>query len=212
MHVYTSVVVRTLLICSFSWSFFGALTLAGTAATAAPVSAAELKKLFHRYEGLEELSVDFEQTKLLKDVPTPLLSKGHLMVKTPNELAWTLTSPAFLEVKMKGGDVVITSGKGTNADVQKISKAQMAANPQSRSLEGLTHWLQFDATYLKDEYAVEKISNTQYTFKPRHESPFTELKVELGPEDVVKVLELSESSGDKMILRFQKPSIKRASK
>jgi hypothetical protein len=200
MHVYTSVVVWTLLVCAFS-------------SASAPVAAPELKKLFHRYEGLNELSVDFEQTKLLKDVPTPLISKGHLNVKTPNEVVWTIRSPAFLEVKMKGGDVQITSGTGAGADVQKISKAQMAANPQSRSLEGLTHWLQFDATYLNQEYAVEKISNTQYSFKPRaSDSPFKEMKVELGSEDVVKGVELLETSGDKLILHFQKPSIKRAAK
>lgn len=180
------------------------------AAWATPVSNTDLKQLFRRYQGLQELSVDFDQTKILKDVPTPLLSKGHLLVKTPDELVWTITSPSFLEVKLSGGNVQITTGKGPDADVQKLSRAQLASNPQSRSLESLTHWLKFDSDFLNSEYAVEKLAANKYLFRPKHESPFNDLSVELAEEGAVHSLEITEKSGDKMIIRFQKPSIKRS--
>lgn len=182
-----------------------------SAASGVIVDRPQLKQLFSRYQGLTELSVDFQQTKILKDVPNRLISKGHLLVQTPDRLVWTLTTPAFLEVVIAKGEVQITSGKGASADVQKITRAQLASNPQSRSLDGLAHWLKFDADFLENEYEVTRIENGKYVFNPRkiEDSPFRELIVELAKSGAVRELDMSEKSGDRLEIHFEEPKMKR---
>ena len=176
-------------------------------AWATPLTSKELDTLFQRYRGLTELSVDFEQTKILKDVATPLVSKGHLLVRTPNELVWTITSPSFLEVKMQDGSVQITSGKGPKADIQKLSRAQLASNPQSRSLDSLSHWLQFDSKFLNSEYQVEKLGANRYKFNPKGESPFASMTAEILADNTVRKIEMNEKSGDQLQIKFANPLI-----
>jgi outer membrane lipoprotein-sorting protein len=204
---------RFLLITYAVFGLFSAgdLVLA-QAASPTVVDHDHLKQLFNRYQGLTELSVDFQQTKILKDVPNHLVSKGHLLVQTPDRLVWTITTPSFLEVLISKGEVQITSGKGPSADVQKVTRAQLASNPQSRSLDGLAHWLKFDSEFLEHEYEVSRLENGRYVFNPRklEESPFIQLTVDLTKSGAVRELDLSEKSGDRLEIYFDEPKIKRA--
>jgi hypothetical protein len=176
------------------------------------ITAVELKNIFSRYQGLTELSVDFQQTKILKDVPNHLISKGRLLVKTPDRLVWTILTPAFVEVVISRGEVQITSGKGATADVQKITRAQLATNPQSRALDGLAHWLKFDTDYLEKEYDVTRRNDGRYSFRPRNlvDSPFLEITVSLAEKSSVRELDLNEKSGDRLEIHFEEPKIQRA--
>ncbi len=178
----------------------------------AVVDRENLIQLFRRYRGLTELSVDFQQTKILKDVPNHFVSKGHLFVQTPDRLVWTITTPSFLEVVISKGEVQITSGKGPSADVQKVTRAQLASNPQSRSLDGLAHWLRFDSEFLAQEYNITHQENDRYVFQPRKlgESPFRELTVEIAKNGAVHELDLVEKTGDRLEIHFEEPQIKHA--
>lgn len=173
------------------------------------LSEPELKSLFARYANLKSLTVDFEQTKSLKDIPTKLKSQGHLRVEAPSSLVWTLTKPSFLKFELKGGDAQITSGEGADATVQKFSKAQMASSPQAKSLDGIASWLKFDPAYLTKEFTVSRTTGGKLKFAPKDlsNSPFSTIELLLTKDGVVKTLALAEKSGDLIELEFQKPTI-----
>lgn len=177
--------------------------------TSKTVPEAELKALFSRYSQLKSLSVDFQQIKTLKDIPTKLASQGHLDVVAPNSLIWTVTKPSFLEFKLVGGDAQITSGKGADANVQKFTKAQMASSAQAKSLDGIASWLKFDPTFLTKEYSVTKNADGSLNFTPHklEESPFSSIQLSFAKEAFVKRLRLSEKSGDLIEIEFEKPVI-----
>lgn len=193
---------------------FAALVTASSSAGAAPqpVGEAELKTLLQKYEGVEEMKVDFDQVKTLKDIPTKLKSKGQLQLKAPDTLIWTLTKPSFLEFKLVKGDAQITTGHGESASVQKFSKAQMASSAQAKSLEGLTSWLKFDAAYIARTFKVTKNETGKLEFIPikAQSSPFSKIELEFSKTQTVQHLTLHEPSGDLIELEFQTPSILKA--
>ncbi len=208
----------SLLVASFGGPFLVLsvslfLATAAFAAPPQPVAEAELQALFAKYADLDRLSVDFTQTKTLKDIPTKLKSSGHLDVQAPDALTWTLLKPSFLEFELVKGDAQITSGTGTDRTVQKFTKAQMASSAQAKSLEGLASWLKFDAGYLLKEYKISKDESGALEFAPKspETSPFAKIHLEFSKTQTVKHLTLSETSGDVIELEFQTPKIQKRS-
>lgn len=190
------------------------LFLSQALAAPQPVGETELQALFQKYAGIERLSVDFDQTKTLKDIPTKLKSQGHLEVKAPDALTWTVSKPSFLEFKLVNGDAQITTGKGADASTQKFTKAQMASSAEAKSLDGLASWLKFDSSFLMKEYTVTKDEKGALEFTPRKldSSPFSKIQLEFSKNETVKHLVLIEKSGDTIELEFKNPLIQKSQK
>lgn len=182
------------------------LILTAPTAFAAPreVPATELKTLFQPYASVSELDVDFRQTKTIRGLKTPLKSTGHLKVRQPDLVEWTVLKPSYLQARMQGRKMTLTTGQGENQRTQAVPESETG------SLSALVAWMRFDVEQLAKDYTVTELGSNWYSFVPQkpESAPLNKIDVELGPERKLKTLVLHEKSGDQIEIAFESPKVK----
>lgn len=136
--------------------------------------------------------VDFEQVKTLKDMNFQLKSQGQMSLRPPNKITWHIKNPVPLKFELDVED--------PNSPIP---------DPQRRELAQMITWLRMDADALTMDYQVKKIlPEGSFEFSPKDKSSvFKTLRLTLqnGFADSVT---LEENSGDRIDLKFLKPTLK----
>lgn len=172
---------------------------------AAPVTLKELKRVLAYYQSIEQLDVDFKQTKILKDINMKLESEGHLTLKFPDRVEWKVTKPQAMLVELENQKIKITSASGS----QSFSQNENPSAKDRRSFESILNWLRLDADGIYQRYIINSASKRRYNFvaKDKSEPVIKALDMELTGNGHLAKLVFHEVSGDEIHILFNKPKV-----
>ena len=170
-----------------------------------PVTVAELQNALAKYQAIENLEVDFKQTKILKDIQLQLKSEGHLSLSPPGRVEWKILRPQPLSVILVDQKVTMKSASGT----EEYSQAENPSAKDRRSLSSMLIWLKLDAKAIAQSYEVTEMASHLYRFvaKDTHEPVVKALEMKMDESGHVANLLFEEVSGDSIQLAFSKPNI-----
>jgi len=198
-------------VCLSSFLLVGALGRAATMTApetkTAPLTSQELQARLKPYLRLKSLDADFVQKKHLADLAMDLPSSGHLSVKKPGPVVWTVLKPSFLEVRITGRDLTMTSMKDGARSEQKISFDQMGSEQGSKGLALLVPWLEMDVEKLLARYTITQTAPDQLRFVPKTGALFKEIGMKLAPNGHLQRLSFSEQNGDSIEIDFKAAKI-----
>jgi outer membrane lipoprotein-sorting protein len=175
------------------------------AATEQPVSVDQLQKALSAYQSIEQLDVDFKQTKTLKDIQLDLKSEGHLTLKLPDLVVWKILKPQPMTVDLDQQKITIHSPSST----QTFEQSQNPSAKDRRSFATMLTWLKLDAGAIAAKYSVTEPAPRHYRFvsKDPHEPMLKSLEMEMTAAGHVAELTFEEVSGDQIHLHFGKPTV-----
>jgi outer membrane lipoprotein-sorting protein len=192
----------------FLFPIFASLILGVTLCAAdTPVTEAQLGEKLRFYAGIATLESDFHQVKDLKELGMQMKSEGRLTLKRPDSVIWEIRKPAHVKVELDLKKIRITSGDGASATVQTFTADQMPKDKDASSLRDLVAWLKLDAHALADQYVITKTTEDHFNFAPKKTGPFRTMEMDLSKAGHLKTLTLNETSGDRMILSFERPRV-----
>ena len=192
----------------FVIAFFVSQT--SSAAASRPVTREELAKQLTYYQSISELNAKFTETKTLKDMALKLESDGELTVVRPvagtthSQVVWRVIHPSALTVTLSEGSVKIVSGDGKTENYAIEGSAK-------ESLKALVAWLKLDPEELIQSYRISQEADGAYRFEPKGEASIAAMVMTLQPGSYLEQLRIEEKSGDSLLIRFQKPTLKKAS-
>ncbi|MCX6112776.1 MAG: outer membrane lipoprotein carrier protein LolA [Proteobacteria bacterium] len=166
----------------------------------------EIKQQFKKLNELANFEVAFQQTKMLKDLNFTIKSSGNLKVSKPSNIVWKVTQPSYLEVNIDPDTVTIVSKEmdgTTQKQIYKYDKRPKNAEGYS-SLLNLMSLLSMNIEQLVKEYDIVEKSKKKFLFTPKLKSDvFKNILVQLGNDNLIKRVDLQESSGDTINIIFQ---------
>jgi hypothetical protein len=195
------------LVLRFFPTFF-LLFCAASAGTGRPVEETELASRLKFYESIQRLVAKFHETKTIKNMSLKLESDGELTIDRskarPNLVIWKVTRPSPLTVSLTQGklDIVGADGKAESYSMEGAARD---------SLQALVAWLRLDPEELAKTYLVTDLGGERFRFAPRKgsELPIQSIQMKLEAGSYLEELEIMESSGDRLVIRFEKPRIER---
>jgi len=170
-----------------------------------PVTKTELADKLAYYRSIQVLHTKFHETKTLKGMNIKIKSDGNLTVQRPNKVIWEVVQPSPITVILDNQNVKILDGSGKTETYQMDGGAK-------ESLKPLVAWMRLDPEELALNYDVFAMSDNRYRFQPKEtaKSPFLALQMTLKANSYVEKLEIEETSGDHLEIRFEKPRIERS--
>lgn len=171
------------------------------------LTAAELAERLKFYRSVHEFSVEFQETKHLKDMGLDLKSEGRLEVAPPDRVIWQIRKPSPLTVRIDTKRVEIVSGVGKEESRQEVKLDDISGDRRGGGIGSILPWLTLDAERLTADYRVTQIDDQDFRFESRTRPEKIELR--LGKGGVLRRLRLFESSGDSIELSFDNPVVKR---
>ncbi len=176
------------------------------------VTETQLGEKLRFYAGIATLEADFHQVKDLKELGMQMKSEGRLTLRRPDTVIWEIRKPAHVKVELDLKGIRITSGDGRAATVQAFSADQMPKDQDASSLHDLVAWLKLDAHALAEQYTITKTTENHFDFAPKKAGPFRSMEMDLSKAGQLEKLTLNETSGDRMILSFERPRVIKSAK
>lgn len=169
----------------------------------------ELQDKLKYYKKINTLHTKFKQVKNLKDLGMELESSGELSLVFPEEVTWTLLTPAYTQLKLSGQTLSLESGELANRKKNTFNLTKELGADISKSLLHLLVWLKIDVDSIFQLYEVVELGTNSYSCKPRNtqDAVFEGLNFVIHPKGHISKLILSEKSGDHLTISFSDPKV-----
>lgn len=178
------------------------LTLGAYGAVPKPLDQEAIGKALANYRKLDRLESQFTQTKKLRAMGLALESKGKMALEK-GEVLWQLDEPSFLKLRISATSLEMFESPTQSKGKPLIENQEALA----RVLKPLYAWLTMDAALLVEQYQVFSEKDWFRLIPLDQSAPVRALRLHLTKEKLVDQVELEESSGDELQLKFSRTKV-----